>query len=105
MLGFLKNLFKDDSEDIVNALKQGATIIDVRSATEFQSGSVKGAINIPHTEISTKKTKLSKMKQPIVLCCASGMRSGMALQELKKMGFDQTINGKTHKRVASLYSQ
>jgi phage shock protein E len=105
MFGLLKNIFKDDSKDIVNALKQGATIIDVRSANEFQSGSVKGAINIPHTEISAKKSKLSKMKQPIVLCCASGMRSGMALQELKKMGFDQTINGKTHQRVASLHNK
>lgn len=45
------------------------------------------------------------MKQPIILCCASGIRAGIAYQELKKMGCDQTINGKTHQRVASLYNK
>ncbi|WP_196158783.1 rhodanese-like domain-containing protein [Reinekea sp. G2M2-21] len=102
MFGFLKKLFADDSDALVAALKQGGTVIDVRSPGEFASGSVPGAINIPHTDIRKAKKKLAKAKQPLILCCASGMRSSVALQEVKALGYDSAINGKTWGRVLSV---
>lgn len=102
MFGFLKKIFADDSTALVDALRQGASIIDVRSADEFSSGSVAGAINIAHTDISKAKKIIAKLNQPIIVCCASGMRSSMAMQDLNKMGFDQVINGKTWNRVQQL---
>jgi rhodanese-related sulfurtransferase len=105
MFGFLKKLFSDDTADLADALKQGATIIDVRSAGEFKAGSAPGAINYPHDSIASHAKKIKKMKQPIVLCCASGMRSGMALTALKGAGIDTAINGKTHVRVAQVLAQ
>ena len=33
-------------------MPSNAVLIDVRSAEEFKSGYIKGAINIPHTEIA-----------------------------------------------------
>jgi phage shock protein E len=62
------------------------TIIDVRSSGEFMGGHVAGSINIPLQEITSKIEEFRSMKQPIVLCCASGNRSGQATQFLKSHG-------------------
>ena len=47
--------------DVLAALKNGtATIVDVRSREEFQSGHVAGSINIPLQEVPTKVEELKK---------------------------------------------
>jgi len=65
---------------------QHATIIDVRSPGEFMSGSVAGAINIPVGEIPQRIDALKALTTPIILCCASGMRSANACQFLSQQG-------------------
>lgn len=73
-------------------LKQaGATLVDVRSVAEFESGHAPGTINIPLQEIGSRLAELSKTA-PVVLCCASGTRSGMAKLALKKHGYTQVYN-------------
>lgn len=64
------------------------TIIDVRSRGEFAGGHVAGSINIPLQEISERVEELRAMQQPIVLCCASGNRSGQATHYLKSCGIE-----------------
>ncbi len=64
------------------------TIIDVRTTQEFRSGHVKGAVNIPLQEIANKTNELKGMKQPLVLCCASGGRSSQATQFLSQQGIE-----------------
>lgn len=54
------------------------TIIDVRTPMEFMGGSVIGAVNIPLNEIPHRIEELKQMKMPLILCCASGARSGQA---------------------------
>lgn len=67
--------------------KQG-TIIDVRSPGEFMGGNVMGSINIPLQEIPQRVTELKNMKAPLVLCCASGGRSGQAHGYLTQQGIE-----------------
>lgn len=75
-------------------LKQRNTrIIDVRTAAEFSEGHVMGSINIPLNEIPNRVSELKQMNGPIVLCCASGNRSGQATSYLESLGFDQVYNG------------
>ncbi len=62
------------------------TIVDVRTPAEFQGGHVAGSINIPLQEIPKRVEELRALKQPILLCCASGMRSGQATTYLKGLG-------------------
>ncbi|CAG0910910.1 unnamed protein product, partial [Cyprideis torosa] len=64
-----------------------AYIVDVRTPGEYKRGHVKGSINIPLNSIGTADKKL-KGKDPIVLCCASGARSGQAARVLKTKGFE-----------------
>ncbi|MFT6827194.1 MAG: phage shock protein E [Roseivirga sp.] len=67
-------------------------IIDVRSEEEFLSGSAIGAINIPLNEIERRADEIAEMKGDIILCCASGNRSGMAQQFLAQKNI-KTYNG------------
>lgn len=76
------------------ALKTGkSTVIDVRSHDEFSCGHVVGSINIPVNEIQSRIEEIKKMQQPIVLCCASGGRSGLATQILNSYGISSAYNG------------
>lgn len=54
------------------------TIVDVRSHAEFMGGHVAGSINIPLQEVPERIEEFRNMAQPIILCCASGNRSGQA---------------------------
>ncbi len=93
MLDFLKNIFGGGVQtDYKELLQKGAQIIDVRTQAEYQSGHIKGAINIP---LQTLKSNLSKIKKdkPIITCCASGMRSASAKSLLQSNGFAEVHNG------------
>lgn len=73
-------------EQIIKEKK--GTIIDVRSPEEFRGGNVNGSINIPLQEIPNRIAELKNMKAPLVLCCASGNRSGQAHGYLLQMGLE-----------------
>ncbi len=92
-MGLLSALFgKKDTVNIGELIKNGAQIIDVRSAGEFSQGHIKKAKNIPLDRLSGQLNKLDKNK-PIITCCASGMRSASARGILLKAGFKTVING------------
>ena len=71
--------------------KQG-TIVDVRTPVEYMGGNVAGSINIPLQEIQQRLEEVKNLKQPLVLCCASGNRSGQATQFLSHQGIE-CVNG------------
>jgi len=77
------------------ALKRnGAMLVDVRSPAEFVRGNAPGTINIPLPELASRLSEIPK-SAPVVLCCASGTRSGMARMVLKKHGYPQVYNAGT----------
>lgn len=69
----------------------GAVMLDVRSVEEFASASAPGSINIPLGDLGGRMGELPK-NVPIIVACASGMRSGMALMMLKKNGYSDVRN-------------
>jgi phage shock protein E len=74
------------------ALKQqGALLLDVRSAEEFASGSAPGSVNIPLQELGPRLGEVPRAA-PVVVCCASGTRSGRAKMLLKENGYTQVFN-------------
>lgn len=64
------------------------TIVDVRTPGEFLGGHVAGSINIPLQEIQARLDEVKALQQPLILCCASGGRSGQATYFLKGLGID-----------------
>ena len=78
--------------DIGELIKNGATIIDVRSKNEFGSGHINGSINIPVDQLNGNLKKLKDKNHPIITCCASGMRSGSAKMMLKSKGYTNVTN-------------
>jgi phage shock protein E len=94
MLTFLKNLLGFGTKtNFAQLLINGAIIIDVRTKGEFEGGNIKSSINIPLDEIGKNLNKLKDKSSPIILCCASGMRSGMAKKMLQSKGYVQVFNG------------
>ncbi len=73
-------------------MQQGATIIDVRTKSEFQGGHIRGSLNIPLDTLDANISKLKKDK-PVITCCASGMRSASAKNLLRSKGFTDVHNG------------
>ena len=92
-MGIFSNIFGGGSAQVEEALQNGAKIIDVRTPQEFQMGHVKGSDNIPLQNINGHIDKLRKLNKPVVLCCASGARSGQATSILKQHGIDAHNGG------------
>ncbi|HLW14820.1 MAG TPA: rhodanese-like domain-containing protein [Flavobacteriaceae bacterium] len=87
-MGILSRIFGlKPKTDYKKLLQQGAIIIDVRSAAEFSNGHIKKSKNIPLESLHNRTSKFKKDK-PIILCCATGMRSGTARRSLKSQGFE-----------------
>ena len=69
-------------------------IIDVRSPGEFATGHVRGSVNIPLDRFAQAIAEAVPDKSaPVILCCASGGRSGMACDYMQQMGYQQVSNG------------
>lgn len=60
--------------------------IDVRSQDEHLSGTIPGALCIPHEKIVDNLALIPKDRE-VVLFCRSGKRSAKALEELRKLGY------------------
>lgn len=71
---------------------QKGTIVDVRTYGEFIGGNVAGSVNIPLDEVPYRVEQLREMEQPLILCCVSGNRSGMATDFLRAQGI-ACVNG------------
>lgn len=89
----LKKSSQIAAKDAAAYLKDGALVIDVRSPGEFDSGHLPTAINIPLDELeSAMPRRVTDKSQVLLLHCQSGMRSGIAKQKLKGMGYTNAFN-------------
>ncbi len=84
-----KDVKEIDVQELRRMLPQGGfTLIDVREPQEVMRGKINGAVPIPRGVLESQIDQAtSNFDEPIVLYCASGNRSALAAQSLKKMGF------------------
>lgn len=73
-------------ENIIKEKK--GSIVDVRTRQEYSGGHVANSINIPLNEIQDRLEEIQNLKSPLILCCASGNRSGQAQHYLSQKGID-----------------
>lgn len=89
MLDFIKRFFsKKPGTDFAELVKNGALIVDVRSSGEYQSGHIKGSVNIPLDQLSKRTSELKKKNIPVITCCLSGGRSSSARSILSSAGIE-----------------
>jgi rhodanese-related sulfurtransferase len=68
------------------------TLIDVRTPLEYNSGNVKGSINIPMNEVPQRLDEIREL-EPMIVFCKSGVRSQKVLEFLKDNGIVEVENG------------
>jgi len=86
-MDLFKRLFRSGPATDFSALvKEGALIVDVRTPAEFNSGHIQGSLNIPLDRIRDKIEEIRRKGKPVITCCRSGNRSGMAKSVLEAAG-------------------
>jgi len=74
-------------------VKNGALVIDVRSAGEFVAKHLPGAVNLPLSEIESNwQRRIKDKNQVLLLHCQSGSRSAVARKKLIALGCPSTYN-------------
>lgn len=83
-------------QQVQQELAAGATLIDIRESEELQqSGTIPGSVHAPRgmiefyadASLPYHKPEFDKNKR-LILHCASGGRSALAVQTLKQMGYN-----------------
>jgi len=64
-----------------------ALLVDVREPSEYQSGHIPSAINIPLRTISRNLSKIPS-NRPVILYCSTGYRSSMGVMTLHLLNYD-----------------
>jgi len=84
---YIRFIGKTASVDARKLVAEGALLLDVRSPGEFAGAHLPGAVNIPVGEVGGRAAELGPRERPIVVYCASGMRSASAASQLRALGF------------------
>lgn len=74
------------------AVEAGAQLLDVRSASEHEAGHLAGSIHVPVGELAKRLGELGEKSRPVVVYCASGMRSASAAKMLRRAGFTEVLD-------------
>ncbi len=99
------NIFKKRSAkktvNLKEVLSRGALIVDVRSGKEYDTGHPAKSINIPLRYLGQNIEQLKAYDKPIITCCVSGRRSGLATKILSAKGLE-VYNGGPWQSVEEL---
>lgn len=90
--GVIRLWYAADVDEVLSS----SLLLDVRSAAEFATGHLPGALNIAHTELRARlaEVRAAAEGRPVRVMCASGVRSYIAHRILAANGFDSaTLSG------------
>ncbi|MEK3765490.1 MULTISPECIES: FAD-dependent oxidoreductase [unclassified Solibacillus] len=77
--------------DVRRLVEEGAFIVDVREANEFAQGALKGAVNIPLSELRGRMEEIPT-DVPVYVHCRSSQRSYNAVMALNNSGYTNVAN-------------
>jgi rhodanese-related sulfurtransferase len=90
-----QHIVEIDIDDAKDALET-SLILDVRELTEYASGHLPGAFNIPRGvlefKIGSHPDFQNKQDAHIIVYCQSGGRSALATEALNKIGFSSAVS-------------
>jgi len=73
-------------------LDAGAVLIDVGTPKQFALDHLAGAVNIPAESLAARQQELGEHSHPVVLYARSSMRSAVAAQMLRGIGFHRVLS-------------
>ncbi|TYB75802.1 rhodanese-like domain-containing protein [Bizionia myxarmorum] len=92
-MGILDFIFGAKKRQVQMYLDNGATILDVRTQSEWNKGHIAQSIHIPLKDLRNRIEEVKLLKSPIVVCCESGVRSAKAAKHLNLENIDATNGG------------
>ena len=82
-----------DAPGSIALISQGYMILDVREPEEYEQGSVPNALHIPRGILESNiENHIPDYGQPIIVMCASGVRSVFATETLNQMGYSTVVS-------------
>jgi len=70
------------------AARPGTVVLDVREPEEYDQGAIPGAVHIPRGHLESKiEGQVVDRSTPIIVQCASGVRSAFAAKTLQELGY------------------
>ncbi len=82
-------------QEVHDYLKKGETpvLLDVRGLDEWERGHLEGAIHVPRGRLeSDVEAKVPDKSREVVVYCAGGVRSLLAGESLKALGYERVIS-------------
>src|SRR5215211_2102087 len=77
------------TEAAAERIASGYTVLDVREPDEYQEGAIPGAIHIPRGHLESQvENRLIDKSAPVLVYCASGVRSVFAANTLQELGYE-----------------
>ena len=92
-MSWLSDIFGWNSGSILQAIKEGGVIVDLRTPYEFDQGHIPRALNIPIDRIKANIGRLRDLNKPIILCCNAGAHCWEAAEILREAGITRVHNG------------
>lgn len=77
--------------DVRGLVESGAVIVDVREENEFANGHIKGAMNVPLSQLRERMAEIPK-DVPVYIHCRSSQRSYNAVMALQGNGYENVYN-------------
>lgn len=73
--------------------RKDALVVDVRDTGEYEAGHIAGARHVPEKQLAERMKELEKFKdRPLIVVCRSGARSAVAVQVLRRDGFNEAVS-------------
>ena len=79
--------------DAIRLMNQGALVLDVRDAAQYEAGHIGEARRMPLKDVAGSADSLKRFREkPVVTYCDTGMNGGAAARELRKLGFSKVFS-------------
>ncbi len=82
----------DTAETVDLIGREACDVIDVRDPTEFESGHIEHARNIPLETLREDPEKFLAHGKPLVFICKKGVRSLAAAKLAERFGYERVYN-------------
>lgn len=97
------NVNEVTTEQLQQAIRDGARVIDVREPAEYAQSHIREAVNMPrgvlemqlsqHPDVAGYDDALQRIAdKPLYLICKTGGRSALATESLERMGLDKVYS-------------